>query len=608
MTTEPQDKPAQPHPSAPIEQIDEVLSGLRVPNLPYPVGKLAASERTDWLPLLMSCWTEQRDERVTRVIDSVSLTWTVRQVNSAYVADRIMDVFLKTSGLNPVLAARVARLRFLMAWQLDLHGSKAFSGPLAAWLENLRELRGWSDSGGRSARRLLDQLDGMVLSVSACFQKNSLEPFEAFCQQWSDDATRRQQQVERLTERLLETEQGAARQRCTEQASRALVARAVQGRRLPDPVLSFIRDRWMPLLRQVVWEQGMAGEQWRHAGKILEWLVWVGDPTLSDQDQNRLYQVGEKLVEHIADVWKKVMGKALTQADLSGVESVLVARVRGDSMPLIPAREVLGNLEADPRWLALEQPDPEEVREASGNWYVEGEGRDELRRYFSRFLDDTREVLWTNGAGVKLGLMPWSEFQQARGEGRLNPLPPLNPFGQVLHDTLTALTNAFVRQRNQRHQAAEEARKKAEAVRQRMAEEERQRQEQERLRQEELARQQQEREQLRLAEEEEERERQWQEQMELARKQVENIKLGGWIAIEPLQDAEQEQPKRMKLAIRINASKKLVFVDRLGLNRMEFLEDELVLKVASKEVRVLGSNAEFDDTLSRVVGRIRVGR
>ena len=51
-----------------------------------------------------------------------------------------------------------------------------------------------------------------------------------------------------------------------------------------------------------------------------------------------------------------------------------------------------------------------------------------------------------------------------------------------------------------------------------------------------------------------------------------------------------------------------MFVDRLGLNRREFLEDALVERIVEGRIRVLGTSAEFDDTLSRVVGRIRVGR
>jgi hypothetical protein len=76
--------------------------------------------------------------------------------------------------------------------------------------------------------------------------------------------------------------------------------------------------------------------------------------------------------------------------------------------------------------------------------------------------------------------------------------------------------------------------------------------------------------------------------------------------VEP--DETSDEPARLKLAVRINASRKLVFVDRLGLNRREFLEDALVEGIVEGRIRVLGTSAEFDDTLSRVVGRIRVGR
>ena len=81
--------------------------------------------------------------------------------------------------------------------------------------------------------------------------------------------------------------------------------------------------------------------------------------------------------------------------------------------------------------------------------------------------------------------------------------------------------------------------------------------------------------------------------------------LGGWIAVAP---EDGQEPQRLKLAVKIAASSKFVFVDRLGLNRREYRREELVAGVADGRIRPLGSSAEFDDTLSRVVGRIRVGR
>ncbi|AOY87592.1 hypothetical protein BKP64_05075 [Marinobacter salinus] len=587
-------------------KIGDVLVGIRVPDLPYPAGKLSQESVSDWRPLLLSCWAEQRDERVTRVIRSVHLDWSARQVNAAYIADRIMDVFLETSGLHPELARRVARLRFYLAWRMDLEGPKAFSDSLTEWLDSLQEWRGWSDSGGRSAKVLLDQLDALVVSVSACFESGEVAPLEAFCRQWQEDTVKRNTQAEKMSQRLLVTEQGAARQRRADQTARALIGRALQGRSLPPPITRFILEHWHSLLKQAVWEAGVDGEYFRHGSKLLEWMVWVGDPSLSDKDRNRLYHVGEQLGDRILDVWSKVFGKSLRAESLAGIEGVMMSRLRGEIPELATALPSPDVFSWDASWLRFSSVDGTAASEFEGRWFVEGEGTREHRRYFFSLLGETAEILWTNGAGVKLGLQPWPEFEVARAEGRIRPLPTLTPFGQVLTETVDLLAAVCEKQRKQREKAAQQARQRAEGLRREREAAEQARKEQEAAREAELERQRDQAEQQRIADEKEEQERLAREKTLLAQKQVDAIKLGGWIVVAP--ETSGDEPSRLKLAVRINASHKLVFVDRLGLNRREFKEDELVTGIVSERIRVLGSTAEFDDTLSRVVGRIRVGR
>lgn len=589
-------------------KIDEILSGIRVPDLPYPVGKGVPQSETDWRPLLSSCWNEQRDESVTHLLRSVSITWTIRQVNAAYVADRIMDVFLKTSGLHPALAGRVARLRFFLAWRMALDSSAAFEDSIREWLDGLVEWRGWSDNGGRAARALLDQLDSMVIAVSASFERNSLEPFETFCSQWQKDAENRQQRASKLLDRLRETEQGAARQRRAEQTARALVGRALKGRQLPEAVSRFILDYWFGLLRQIVWASGIDTEDWRHAGKLLEWLVWIGDPTLSDGDRNRLYHVGEQIGDRLADIWQRVYNSPLPEGALPRVEQVLVARLRGEELNLAPALAGDRALDFDSRWLTFTAPDKTQLAEVQGQWFVEGEGDAEQRRYFFTLLEDSCEVLWTNGTGVKLGLTPWREFVAAKSSGALRPLPPLNSFGNVLVETVSSLAVVFDRQRRQREKAADEARARAEAMRREKEASERKQQEAKAARQAAMERKKAEVAAKRAADEEAERQRLIREAEATAYRLVDEIKLGSWIALEDQATDNDTAPRRLKLAVRINASRKLIFVDRLGLNRTEFSVDDLAAGLVAGKIRILSSAAEFDDTLSRVVGRIRVGR
>lgn len=588
------------------EKMADVLSGIRVRDLPYPAQKLSTDAVSDWGPLLLSCWTEQRDEPVTRVIRSVSLTWSVRQINSAYVADRIMGVFLKTSGLHPELARRIARLRFFFAWRMNLEGAGALHETLIQWLDSLQDCRGWSASGGRSDRALVDQLDALTIAVSGSFESGDIEPVLAFCRQWQEDAARREQQNDRLRQRLLATEQGAARQRRAEQTARALVGRALQNRQLPQPVVGFIFDHWFALLKQIVWEEGTEGDNWRHASKLLEWLVWIGDPGLSDRDRNRLYTVGEQIGDRITDVWNRVEKKPLGEKALEGVQAVMVARLRGETPDLVPALPPADRFSWNAAWLTFSVPDEEDVAPLKGKWFVEGEGEGEQRRFFFELLPDTCEVLWTNGAGVKLGLLHWGRFVDGLESGTLRLLPPLKPFGEVLAETISSLSVVLDRQTLQRETAAKEAKARAESLRREKEEAQRLRQEEESARQAEIARRKEAAEAQRQADEEAEQELLLHESEAAALGLVDGIKLGGWIVEEG--SGKDKDAVRLKLAVRINASRKLVFVDRLGLNRREFLVDELVREIVAGRVRVLGASAEFDETLSRVVGRIRVGR
>jgi len=588
------------------KRIGDVISGIRVPDLPYPVGKPEKEAVSDWTPLLMSCWTEQRDEPVSHVIRSVSLTWSVRQINAAYVSDRIMDVFLRSSGLHPELARRIARLRFFLAWRMNLEGGDVFNDALMGWLDSFQDHRGWSANGGRSSRMLLDQLDSLTAEVSGCFEAGDTEPVMAFCQQWKADARKREQQTERLRERLLKTEQGAARQRRAEHTARALIGRAMKGRQLPEPIVQFVMDTWFPLLKQIIWENGLNGDNWRHASKLLEWLVWIGDSKLSDNDQNRLYTVGEQLGDRIIDVWNRLNKEPLPETALAGIQSVMVQRLRGETPELVPALPPPDRFSWDSAWLSLEPVPEQDYQAMQFKWYVEGDGAKEQRRFFLALLEDTREVLWTNGAGVKLGLLPWTTFKADFDQGVLRPLAPIKPFGEVLAETVTALSNVLYRQMLQRKKAAEDAKERAALLRQEKALAEKKHAEEQAVKAAEKEKQRLEAEAQKQADEDADAERLRQEKESAARGLVEGIKLGGWIVVENRESPSEAQ--RLKLAVRINASRKLVFVDRLGMNRREFIEDALIDEVVTGNVRVLGAAAEFDDTLSRVVGRIRVGK
>lgn len=589
-------------------ETEQVLSSIRVPDLPYPVSGDCDTKAGAWQTLMGDFWQQQSDARVNDLVSAESSVFSVRQVNAAYLADRVMDVFLTSSGFHLELTRRLARLRFYLAWQLDEKGAAAFSDRFLAALDDLQYWRGWSPNAGRSARALAEQLDDMTVAIAQTFTQHKGANADDFFQRWSELTRRQKAQTNHLHERLLTTEQGAARQRYADQTARALVSRALQGRRLPAAFNHFIERYWLPLLIRALRDGGIDGSDFRHGRKLLEWLVWLGDPELSDGQRDRLYQVGEQMTDRLLEVWQRIMDTALSASILYDIQLAMMERMRDSSHCELASTEAcIAAIAADQRWLGLKAPLVADIKAASGRWYVMSQDGTEQRRYFFALLPDTAEILWTNGAGVKLGFQDFSEFCAQRERGQIRPLQDSVAFSGVLKQILSVLAAAAAQQKRERATAAAAANARAEALRRERQQREDQHQQQLAARKAEAERLRGQAESQRLAKATAEQEMALQQRLRLAEKQVFGLNPGHWIVIlDPVIRAAGVE--RMKLAMRLSTRHKMVFVDRLGLNQREFQEQELIDYIAAKQIRVLESGVNFEDTLSDVVGRIRGGQ
>ena len=90
------------------------------------------------------------------------------------------------------------------------------------------------------------------------------------------------------------------------------------------------------------------------------------------------------------------------------------------------------------------------------------------------------------------------------------------------------------------------------------------------------------------------------EELSAALAAVDTLQVGGWIAQET---SEGEQ--RCKLAVKIRASEKMVFVNRLGIKVLDIQRQELARLLVHGAVTILDTGAAFDSTLERVVRTIQ---
>lgn len=91
------------------------------------------------------------------------------------------------------------------------------------------------------------------------------------------------------------------------------------------------------------------------------------------------------------------------------------------------------------------------------------------------------------------------------------------------------------------------------------------------------------------------------QELEAASTAVNQLNVGGWVVLTDAAGTES----RCKLAVRIKATDKFIFVNRLGIKVWEAQFEELVRAVALGEVTIQDTGAQFDSALERVVKTIQ---
>jgi hypothetical protein len=84
-----------------------------------------------------------------------------------------------------------------------------------------------------------------------------------------------------------------------------------------------------------------------------------------------------------------------------------------------------------------------------------------------------------------------------------------------------------------------------------------------------------------------------------------NCKLGAWVSITNRDDGVDYKAQRFKLVVKFAASKKFIFVDKLGVKKIEYTEAALVKGLMEKDIEILTDGLEFEESLERVVSRLR---
>lgn len=460
----------------------------------------------------------------------------------------------------------------------------------------LGELQQWAAAAGR---------DGWAVAAAAG------------AAQWEQEQAR----IGRLEQRLINAERGQLRARRAQQQAAGVLNQAMAGQQLPPAVTEFLQGEWYQELQWCLLQFGDNTPEWRQRSALTYKLVEsLQDPGDDASQRQQLYQaipeVGPELRAMLA---ARSHNQELLERQLAEIEHQHLLLLRGRT-PNYVDFELIANRNP---WLPPNTRISAELLArvndiTPAQWFLYRAEQPDQRIKLALKMEDTGQLLFVNRLGIKAVQPSFEEFAYLLSSGGAAALPGPQFAEQLLRQLLRQLVQRYEEQQRAASQAAAERERAQAEAEARAAAEARHRAEakakaiaeaqalaaaqaraaaeaEERAREQEQARR-----RAVLQQQDENRE----QRQRAARQSAALLSVGAWVELHD----ELGQTQRLKVAVKLPSSGKLIFVDNDGIRRAELTQESFAAGLLDGSARVLDAGTRFEDALAEVVNNLRRDR
>jgi hypothetical protein len=562
------------------------------------------------------------------------------------LAARWWQTFQTRSDLHPALIEVLAPLGKPLAEAFANESALSRPDhPCWGWLRLLHSAGiGFHPELGRGGERVLAELGSHAAQVAG-------EGWQAAYQSLTLHQLRETERLDKLEQRLEASERGQWQARQAQQLAARQLNRSMGGRPLPAAAVEFLQGVWYQELQWCLLTHGEQSDEWQRRASLTDALVASLQPPADDDARQPLYaliaEIGPQLRELL---YQRSHDPSALDRQLAAIEQQHLRLLRGEA-PESATYQLIDNRELWPEAVALSSEllvPLQQLRE--GDWLLETSGGRRLK--LARRLEPWQQLLLVNRLGARAELLDVESAAFRLAIGDLRPLAGAHCVEQVTEELLQQLIDHLRLQQKRRAEAQRlaEARERAEqqlreeaetaareqarqkalaeaaAAAARQAEADAQRAAAERQRLDDEQRQREARQlqqaQAKLQAEQEHQQRQLAREQEQARRlrvtaaagddqrrrearrAVSLLAVGDWLELRD----EFGDSQRLKLAVKLPSSGRLLLVDREGIKRADLTGDELVEQLATGAATLLANAPRFEDTLARVVDGLRRDR
>jgi hypothetical protein len=568
-----------------LSVVQTIAKQLRVPELSYRMDssdKLEVEIQSFFLDFKYVYSVDGADsalKNLTATFAKMALPVTLN--NFAFISDRIFDVWGRKNRLNNDVNAIVKTWRHpffkVMHQSADIASSKSF----IEFVERVsNDTLVWEPRPERSKRILLDELS-CISALLFQLECKDIQELTSLHARWQDFTEKQSTRVLKVVERLKVLEARQSWAEYCELCVKSYLNGLFLGQPLTGALQKFISNHWVKVLANSIEKQlnpHIEAEIQTLTAKIKAVFCTKGKAAF-------------KWVDNLLDDLQVECSKNDIKVDDS-----IWQEIEADLVNILQGNEVEEGLfllykERVQRSISFDVVLDSHIIE--GRWFYSVKDSIESREQVVAIFPECQEVLFCNYLGIKSRRCTYEELNLELSSQTLKLLVADSNFIEVVQKTNAGLLKVAQTQQKARAIAAEKARKEAEHL----LEEKEQAEKMAKVKAKEIAEQTKQLLKKRI-------DKQRAEQENEALSSVSNCKLGAWISV--MQKGGDNKAQRFKLVVKFAASNKFIFVDRLGVKKIEYTEADLIKGIMNTDIEILSDGVEFEESLERVVSRLRM--
>ncbi len=561
---------------------------------------------------LLSLNTLSDSQNLQGVIASTQPNWRLNNLTTAVLAsvDDCMTLIFKITQMAPHIDNQFRRVIPAIAAALlkEPELASARSSELFETLDALnRGMVGWTEGLGAGSNKLQSVFDEAIENIATSGLTNLSEVHQDVRAFMEKEAGR----IKRLEERLTATETGVVRTKQAKVLAANLINKKIKRKVVTQSLSTFLKGPWYDSLQLLVNEKGIDSEQWQRASALTETLIWTYQP-IDDSDEEKAGQETQKLyriIEHLPGEVRELLvalehNTDAAESALETLETDHVSIVSGATLEYQPFEPIPS--EVTETRSTVSQVLLRKVRELkTGQWFSHEDAESIQLIKLVLKLDDVNQLLFTNRNGMKVMQKSFDEFAYDLSSHTVKVINPEAAFTSTFKTYFDGMSEELkkyrqlINDRKAEVDRLDEERKKAQQKAQAEAEQlARAKQEAERARAQALAARRMESARAEASKSENA------DRVEEYKQVVASLATGAEVLLPDATGTKQV----CKLAVKIAAADKMIFVDRGGMKAGDYKAEELVQLLVAGDAELGDMGVEFEDTLAAVVTKLRSDR